>query len=248
MDLKDKVVIITGGARGIGREIAGKFLKKGSKVYIFDVNESEAQNTLKEFTTIYGKGKFFFFHVDITNEKKVEDSIEAISGENNGIDILVNNAGITKDNLLIRMSLEDWNKVLEINLTGSFLCSKYVLRHMIKKRSGKIINVSSIVGIHGNAGQCNYSASKAGMIGLTKSLAREVANRDIRVNAVAPGYIETEMTGKLDEKIKEKLVDSIPSGKLGTVNDVANAVLFLASDESDYITGSVISIDGGMGI
>lgn len=247
MDLNDKVAIITGGARGIGREIAENFLQKGSKVYIFDVNEAEALSASREFTAIYGKGKFFFFNVDITDEKKVEDSIEAISDENNGIDILVNNAGITKDNLLIRMSLDDWNKVLEINLTGAFLCSKHVLKHMIK-RSGRIINVSSIVGIHGNAGQCNYSASKAGLIGLTKSLAREVANRNIRVNAVAPGYIDTEMTGKLDEKIKDKLISSIPSGKLGSVSDVANAVLFLASNESDYITGSVISIDGGMGI
>ncbi|MCL4378902.1 MAG: 3-oxoacyl-[acyl-carrier-protein] reductase [Actinobacteria bacterium] len=248
MDLNDKVVIITGGARGIGKEIARNFLQKGSKVYIFDVNEAEALTASKEFTAIYGKGRFFYFNVDITYEKKVEDSIETISDENNGIDILVNNAGITKDNLLIRMSLEDWNKVLEINLTGSFLCCKHVLKHMIKKRSGRIINVSSIVGIHGNAGQCNYSASKAGLIGLTKSLAREVANRNIKVNAVAPGYIETEMTGKLDEKIKEKLINSIPSGKLGSISDVANTVLFLASDESDYITGSVINIDGGMGI
>jgi 3-oxoacyl-[acyl-carrier protein] reductase len=148
----------------------------------------------------------------------------------------------------MRMSLEDWKRVIEVNLTGAFICSKFVVKHMIKKRSGKIINISSIVGIHGNAGQCNYSASKAGLIGLTKSLAKEVASRNIMVNAVAPGYIETEMTEKLDEKIKEKLINTIPSGKMGSVSDIAKVVLFLASKESDYITGAVINIDGGMGI
>jgi 3-oxoacyl-[acyl-carrier protein] reductase len=146
------------------------------------------------------------------------------------------------------MSLEDWKKVIDINLTGSFICSKSVVRHMIKKRSGKIINISSIVGIRGNAGQCNYSASKAGLIGLTKSLAREVASRNVMVNAIAPGYIETEMTQKIDEKIKEKLLTSIPTGKLGSPEDVAMTALFLASKDSDYMTGAVLSLDGGMGI
>ena len=146
------------------------------------------------------------------------------------------------------MSLEDWKRVIDINLTGAFICSKYAVKHMVKKRSGKIVNISSIVGVHGNAGQANYSSSKAGLIGLTKSLAKELAGRNILVNAIAPGYIETDMTRKLNDKVKEKLLELIPIRRLGTINDVAKTVLFLASEDSDYITGSVISLDGGMGI
>jgi 3-oxoacyl-[acyl-carrier protein] reductase len=248
MKLKDKMSIVTGGARGIGKEISKNLLDAGSKVCIFDVNEGEAYSTINEFKNIYGEKSVSFYKVDITNEKQVEEAVENIVNENGTIDILVNNAGITRDNLIMRMSFEDWKRVIEVNLTGAFICSKFVVKHMIKKRSGKIINISSIVGIHGNAGQCNYSASKAGLIGLTKSLAKEVASRNIMVNAVAPGYIETEMTEKLDEKIKEKLINTIPSGKLGSVSDIAKVVLFLAGEESDYITGAVINIDGGMGI
>jgi 3-oxoacyl-[acyl-carrier protein] reductase len=248
MDIKDKVSIVTGGARGIGKEISKNLLEAGLKVCIFDVNEGEAYSTINGFKNIYGEKSVSFYKVDITNEKQVEEAVENIVNENGTIDILVNNAGITRDNLIMRMSLEDWKRVIEVNLTGAFICSKFVVKHMIKKRSGKIINISSIVGIHGNAGQCNYSASKAGLIGLTKSLAKEVASRNIMVNAIAPGYIETEMTEKLDEKIKEKLINTIPSGKMGSVSDIAKVVLFLASKESDYITGAVINIDGGMGI
>src|SRR4030065_121009 len=248
MRLNDRVAIVTGGARGIGKKICETFLQEGASIYIFDVNQEEGNRTIDEFRSSYKNARVFFLKVDITDEKSVEQASGKIIEAESKIDILVNNAGITRHNLIMRMSLEDWKKVIDINLTGSFICSKSVIRHMIKKRSGKIINISSIVGIRGNAGQCNYSASKAGLIGLTKSLAREVASRNVMVNAIAPGYIETEMTGKLDEKIKEKLLISIPTGKLGSPEDVAKTTLFLASKDSDYMTGAVLSLDGGMGI
>ncbi|MFZ3086233.1 MAG: 3-oxoacyl-[acyl-carrier-protein] reductase [Candidatus Hydromicrobium sp.] len=247
MRLKDRVAIITGGARGIGKKISQTFLKEGASVYIFDVNEEEGARTVGELQPAYD-GKVIFFKVDITDEKNVEQSIEKIIEAEGRIDILVNNAGITRDNLILRMSLEDWKKVIDINLTGAFICSKHTVKYMVKNRSGKIINISSIVGVHGNAGQSNYSSSKAGIIGLTKTLARELAGRNILVNAIAPGYIETEMTEKLSDKIKEKLMEQIPTGRLGSVDDVAKTALFLASDDSNYITGTVINLDGGMGI
>lgn len=247
MRLKDRVAIITGGARGIGKKISQTFLKEGASVYIFDVNEEEGARTVGELQPAYD-GKVIFFKVDITDEKSVEQSIEKIIEAEGRIDILVNNAGITRDNLILRMSLEDWKKVIDINLTGAFICSKHTVKYMVKNRSGKIINISSIVGVHGNAGQSNYSSSKAGIIGLTKTLARELAGRNILVNAIAPGYIETEMTEKLSDKIKEKLMEQIPTGRLGSVDDVAKTALFLASDDSNYITGTVINLDGGMGI
>jgi len=246
--LKDKVAVVTGGARGIGREISGTFLKEGAVVYFFDVDREQGDRTVREFKSVYGKNKINFLEADITNEENVESSIEKIIGIEEGIDILVNNAGITRDNLILRMSLEDWQKVIDINLTGAFICSKYAVKNMVKKKSGKIVNISSIVGVHGNAGQSNYSSSKAGIIGLTKTLARELAGRNILVNAVAPGYIETEMTERLSDKVKEKLMEQIPIRRLGSVKDVAKTVLFLASDDSNYITGTVISLDGGMGI
>ncbi len=248
MKLKNKVGIVTGGADGIGKRIVERFLAEGALVYIFDVNVDAAAKTLDEFTGKFGDNRVFFKKIDITDEGKVETAISDIVTKHGSLDILVNNAGITADNLIMRMSRDDWQKVIDVNLTGAFLCSKYAVKNMMIKRSGKIINISSIVGVRGNAGQCNYSASKAGLIGLTKSLAREVASRNIMVNAVAPGYISTRMTEKLDSKIKEKLIDSIPTGKLGTAEDVAGTVLFLASHDSDYITGTVLSLDGGMGI
>jgi len=247
MRLKDRVAIISGGARGIGKKISQTFLKEGASVYIFDVNQEEGARTVGEFQQAY-YGKVIFFKVDITDEKSVEQSIEKIIEAEGRIDILVNNAGITRDNLIIRMSLEDWKKVIDINLTGAFICSKHTVKYMVKNRSGRIINISSIVRVHGNAGQSNYSSSKAGIIGLTKTLARELAGRNILVNAIAPGYIETEMTEKLSDKIKEKLMEQIPTGRLGSVDDVAKTALFLASDDSNYITGTVINLDGGMGI
>ena len=248
MKLENKICIITGGAAGIGKKISQYFLQEGAIVYIFDVNQSQGNTATTELSSVYGKEKVFYKNVNVSDEFQVEKTLNEIAAKHQSIDVLVNNAGITRDNLIMRMSLEDWKKVIDINLTGSFICSKSVIRHMIKKRSGKIINISSIVGIRGNAGQCNYSASKAGLIGLTKSLAREVASRNVMVNAIAPGYIETEMTEKLDEKIKEKLLTSIPTGKLGSPEDVAMTALFLASKDSDYMTGAVLSLDGGMGI
>lgn len=248
MKLKDRIAIITGGARGIGKEICRTFIEEGAAVYIFDVDSDQGNKTIKELQSAYSESKINFFNVDITAEKSVESSVKNIMEIEGKIDILVNNAGITRDNLILRMSLEDWQKVIDINLTGAFICSKYVIRDMVRERRGKIINISSIVGVHGNAGQSNYSSSKAGIIGLTKTLARELAGRNIMVNAVAPGYIGTEMTGKLSDKIKEKLMDQIPVKRLGSVEDVAKTVLFLASDDSNYITGTVINLDGGMGI
>jgi len=248
MRLEGKIAIVTGGARGIGKKISETFLKEGASAYIFDVAGEEGKKTADEFRKIYGKDKAEFLKADITDEPCIEKAIEDIIGKRGKIDILVNNAGITRDNLILRMSLEDWKKVIDINLTGAFICSRHVVKYMIKARSGKIVNISSIVGVHGNAGQSNYSSSKAGIIGLTKTLARELAGRNILVNAVAPGYIETEMTAKLSDEIKEKLMQQIPVKRLGNVGDIANAVLFLASNESDYITGTVIGVDGGMGI
>jgi 3-oxoacyl-[acyl-carrier protein] reductase len=248
MKLKNKVSVITGGADGIGKKISEKFLNEGSIVYIFDVNATAANSTVEEFAEKFGKNRIFFKQVNVADEEVVEAAIGDIIKSHSKIDILVNNAGITADNLIMRLSLSDWQKVIDINLTGAFLCSKYIVKNMVKNKSGKIINIASIVGVRGNAGQCNYSASKAGLIGLTKSLAREVASRNIMVNAIAPGYISTKMTEKLGDNIKKKLLDSIPAGKLGNPEDVAKTVLFLASEDSDYITGTVLNLDGGMGI
>ncbi|MEI7616590.1 MAG: 3-oxoacyl-[acyl-carrier-protein] reductase [Actinomycetota bacterium] len=248
MKLNGKVCIITGGGRGIGKEICSYFLKEGAVVCIFDLNEAEALNTIEQFDKQYGNARSAFYLVDVTSAQSVENAVEEIIKKFERIDILVNNAGITSDNLVLRMDIDEWKKVIDINLTGTFICSKYVSRYMLKQKSGRIINMSSVIGIKGNAGQSNYSASKAGVIGLTKSMAREFASRNINVNAIAPGYIETEMTKKIDEKYKERIIALIPSGKLGTVEDVAKTALFLASDDSAYITGAVINLDGGMGI
>jgi len=248
MKLENRVAIVTGGARGIGKKICEVFLAEGALVYIFDVDESEGAKTVNELNKNRNDGKVIFFKVDITDEESVKNAVEEIINVEGRIDILVNNAGVTRDNLILRMSLEDWEKVIDINLTGAFICSKYTVRYMVKARNGKIINISSIVGVHGNAGQCNYSASKAGIIGLTKTLAKEFAGRNILVNAIAPGYIQTEMTEKLSDPVKEKLMELIPTGRLGSVDDVAKTALFLASDDSNYITGTVMNVDGGMGI
>ncbi len=246
--LEGKICIVTGGAAGIGKKISYALLDNGAIVCIFDVNEESGLKAIEDFKALHKGKKAEFFKVNVADENQAASAIDSIAEKYGSIDVLVNNAGITLDNLIMRMSIEDWKKVIDINLTGAFICSKHAVKHMIKKRSGRIINISSIVGVKGNAGQCNYSASKAGLIGLTKSLAREVASRNINVNAIAPGYIETEMTAKLGENVKEKLLASIPSGKLGTPEDVASAVLFLAGPDSEYATGTVLSIDGGMGI
>ena len=244
MRLKDKVALITGGARGIGQAIALTFAREGADIVVADVNLEIAQKTALE---IEGLGrKALALEMDVTNYEKVEEGVNKILDKMGKVDILVNNAGITKDNLLIRMSLADWDAVINVNLKGTFNCIKAVSRPMIKQRSGRIISIASIIGLMGNPGQANYAASKAGIIALTKTVAKELASRNINANAVAPGFIQTEMTAKLPEEIKKKMLEAIPLAKLGTPQDVANTCLFLASEESSYITGQVITIDGGM--
>lgn len=247
MLLKDKKAIITGGSRGIGLCIVESFLKEGASVYFIDLMPCENMDKLDSLAKESGAG-VFFKKCDVSNEEEVNNVIKEILGESGGIDILVNNAGITRDGLIFRMSAEHWKSVIDINLTSAFLVSKAMAMPMMKRKTGSIINMASIVGIGGNAGQTNYSASKAGMIGLTKSLAKEVAARGIRVNAVAPGYIDTEMTHKLSEEVRQEMLKYIPFGRMGTPEEVAKIVLFLASDLSSYVTGRVIQVDGGMAI
>jgi len=244
MRLKDKVALITGGARGIGRAIALTFAREGADIAVADVNLEVAQQTASEIENLGRKA--MALEMDVTNFEKVEEAINKILDKLGKVDILVNNAGITRDNLLLRMSQSDWDAVINVNLKGTFNCIKAVSRPMIKQRSGRIVSIASIIGLMGNPGQANYAASKAGIIALTKTVAKELASRNINANAVAPGFIQTEMTAKLPEEVKKKMLEAIPLAKLGTPEDVANVCLFLASDESSYITGQTITIDGGM--
>jgi len=243
MSFEGKVVVVTGAAQGIGRQIALNFAKLKAKVVILDVVEEtlkEAQNELSSHS------ECLHYVVDVTDSKQVEEAINKIIDNSSKIDILINNAGITRDNLALRLSESDWDKVITVNLKGAFLCSKLCAKYMVKQRQGKIINISSIIGIIGNPGQANYSASKAGLIGLTKTFAKELGSRNICVNAVAPGYIQTKMTDILSDKVKEEMLKRIPLNRFGTSDDVARAVLYLASDGADYITGQVLVVDGGM--
>lgn len=245
MNLENKIALITGGSRGIGKEIALELAKLGVNIAISYVNNLE--KAMKVIEEIRGYGvKAIAIQANVSIEKDVMQMVKTIEKELGAIDILVNNAGITKDNLLIRMKTEEWEEVMDVNLKGTFLCTKGVSRGMMKKRYGKIINITSVVGIIGNPGQGNYSASKAGVIGFTKSVAKELASRGIRVNAIAPGFIETDMTDVLNDEIKETMIDAIPLNSLGKPTDIANLVVFLASKKSDYITGQVINVDGGM--
>ncbi len=241
----NKVVFVTGGSRGIGKEVALEFADKGYDVVINYVSDKTDVSLLeKEFEE---KGvKSLILKANVVNSSEVEEVVKKAIDKFGKIDVLVNNAGITKDNLLMRMSEEEFDSVINVNLKGTYIVSKIVTKYMMKKRSGSIINMSSVVGVTGNAGQCNYSASKAGIIGFTKSLARELSSRNIRVNAVAPGFIETDMTDVLPENIKEAVHNQIPLKRMGTAKEVANLTYFLGSDESSYITGQVINIDGGM--
>jgi len=242
--LKDKVAVVTGGNRGIGKAIALKLAQEGASVAICGTNEA----TLKEAVLEIGKlgVKSFQMKVDVSKGPEVELFVKAVLEAFGKADVLVNNAGITKDNLLLRMSEQEWDDVLNINLKSAFLMTKYFVKPMMKARQGKIINITSIVGVRGNAGQANYAASKAGMIGLTKTTAREFSSRNITCNAIAPGFIQTDMTHALGEQAREALLKEIPLGYLGETSDIANVVAFFASDDSRYITGQVVCVDGGM--
>lgn len=235
---------MTGAAQGIGRAIALLLARNGADIVVSDINLEKAEETAKEIRAIGPKATAV--KVDVSNLSDVERMVEALIEKLAKIDILVNNAGITRDKLILRMTEEDWDAVLGVNLKGTFNCTKTVIRHMAKQRSGKIVNIASVVGEMGNAGQANYSASKAGVIGLTKTIAREYAQRGINVNAIAPGYIETPMTDALPEKAKEELKKLIPMERLGKPEDVAEAVFFLVCEESSYITGQVLNVNGGI--
>lgn len=238
MILKDKTAVITGASRGIGKAIAQKFYDEGASIVIGDIAESSVADELGE--------RARFIKVDISKREDANSLIDFALSNFDKVDILVNNAGITRDTLLVRMKDEDWESVLRVNLTGTAYCIRAVIRSMMKQRSGRIINMASVVGMMGNVGQANYAASKAGVIGLTKSMAKEVAARNITVNAIAPGYIATEMTAKLSEDARNQMLDSVPLGRPGTPEDIAEVALFLASDSASYITGQVIQVDGGM--
>ena len=242
---EEKVVLVTGGSRGIGKEVAMKFAKEGYNVvtnYVSDKTDKEKLK--KEFEE--NNVKALVLKADVSKTEDVENLVKQAIDTFGKIDVLVNNAGITRDNLLMRMPEEDFDKVIETNLKGTFLVTKAVTKYMMKKRQGSIINLSSVVGVAGNAGQSNYSASKAGIIGFTKSVAKELASRNIRANAVAPGFIETDMTDVLKEDVKEHIYNQIPLKRMGTAKEVAELIYFLGSDNSSYITGQVINIDGGM--
>jgi 3-oxoacyl-[acyl-carrier protein] reductase len=244
MEYKGQVVLVTGGARGIGKAIAELFAKKGADLALADISLESASETAKEMTS-YGV-RAMAVKLDVSKSADVAKAFEDITKEYGRIDILVNNAGITKDSLLVRMKEEDWDAVLNINLKGVFLCSKEAVKLMVKQRYGRIINIASVVAFMGNPGQANYSASKAGIIGFTKTIAREYASRGITVNAVAPGFISTAMTDALAENIRQDMLKSIPIGKFGSIDDVANAVAFFASPDNGYITGQAIHVNGGM--
>ena len=244
MILKDKVALITGAAQGIGKAIALKLADSGADVVIVDMNLEKAQATAKE---IEGRGRrAVALKANVANLQETEAMINETVAKLGAIHILVNNAGITRDALILRMKEEDWDAVISVNLKGVFNCTKAAVKHMAKQRYGRIINIASIVGEMGNAGQANYSASKAGVIALAKTVAREFASRNITCNAIAPGFIETAMTQALSEKVREELAKQIPMARLGTPEDVAEGVLFLVSDSSNYITGQVLNINGGM--
>ncbi len=245
MDLKGKVALVTGGAQGIGRSIAKELAMAGADLALADINLARVEETAAALAQETGC-KAIGVKMDVSNIADAEEGVKKTVDKYGRLDILVNNAGVTRDGLIMRMSDADWDLVIAINLKGTFNCIKAVTRGMLKQKSGRIVNIASVVGLMGNAGQANYSASKAGVIGLTKTTAKELASRGITVNAVAPGFIKTAMTDALSDEAKQNLQRLIPLGRLGEAEDVAKAVLFLASDEAAYITGQVLTVDGGM--
>lgn len=244
---ENKIVLVTGSGRGIGASIAKRFASEGAEVIVnYSGNDEAAQKTVDEITATGGQAQKY--KCSVNDSESVKVMIDEIIKKFGRIDILVNNAGITKDGLMLRMTDEDFDRVIDVNLKGTFNCTKYVSKYMLKQKSGKIINISSVVGLSGNAGQVNYSASKAGIIGITKSAAKELSSRGITVNAVAPGYVDTDMTKVLSDNIRNEILKNIPLQRMGNVEDISNCVAFLASEDASYITGQVISVDGGMHI
>ena len=241
-----KTVLITGGSRGIGKAVAMKFAENGYKIIINYVSDKTDTEQLKKELLQAGAADILLIKADVSNSEDVKNMVKETIEKFEKIEVVVNNAGITKDNLLMRMSEEEFDKVIQINLKGTYLVTKEVTRYMMKKKKGSIVNLASVVGVAGNAGQCNYAASKAGIIGLTKSVAKELASRNIRANAVAPGFIETDMTNVLKDEIKENINSQIPLKRMGTAREVAELVYFLGEDSSSYITAQVINVDGGM--
>lgn len=243
--LENKIALVTGGSRGIGKEIALSLAKEGAVVIVnYNGSKERAEAVVEEIKAAGGQAECC--QCNVADGTACEAMVKELIGKYGRVDILVNNAGITKDNLLMKMSEEDFDAVIDTNLKGTFYTIRHLSRYFLKQRSGKIINISSVVGISGNAGQANYSASKAGIIGLTKSVAKELASRGINVNAVAPGMVDTEMTQVLSDSVKEEMLKQIPLRKMGSTKNIADAVVFLASDKSDYITGQVLVVDGGM--
>jgi 3-oxoacyl-[acyl-carrier protein] reductase len=245
MRLQGKVALITGGGNGIGRETAALFIKEGAKVCVADYDEVSGQTTVDELLAI-AEDRAMFVKVDVSSAESVEQMIASVMELWGTPDILINNAGITQDSMLAKMSIEQWQRVIDVNLNGVFYCTRFVAPHMVQRGKGKIINTSSIVGVHGNIGQTNYAASKAGVIGMTKTWAKELGYKGINVNAVAPGYVETGMVANVPEKVLQLMLDKVPLHRLGSPLDIAHAYLYLASDESDYVNGTVLEVNGGL--
>ena len=244
--LEGKIAVVTGGNAGIGKAIVELFAAEGAKVVIFATNQERGEAVVKEIEQKHGDGAAQFLKVDVSNTAAVETAIKSVVDSHGRIDILVNNAGVTRDNLLMKIKEEDWDTVLQVNLKSCYNTCKAVYRPMLKARKGKIINISSVVGLTGNAGQVNYAASKSGMIGLTKSLAKELASRGICVNGIAPGFIATKMTEGMNEAELKEAVAHIPMKRMGAPEDIAQAALYLASDQANYVTGQFLTVDGGI--